>query len=147
MAHDLRRHRPPEVNAFPRPNGPGGARQESRPTSAGQPVATFRVIKKLAPDRRGAKGLAAEYGEQLVCIRHRVDPTVTLRLTTVELVIAQRPIARRPSPMVDLAIRPQERELQARLKAAGARWDAMEKVWRIRRATAIALGLKKRIVP
>lgn len=110
-------------------------------------LSTLRVVKKIAAGSRGAKALTERFGEQLVCVRHRIDPTGTRRLTTVELLVSERAIARKPSPMVDIALRVQERHLQARLKAAGARWDNTEQTWRIRRATAIALGLKSRIVP
>jgi len=107
----------------------------------------LRVMKKLAPNARGAKGLTAQFGRQLVCVRHRLDETGTKRLTTVELIVSERVISRRPGPTVDVAVRPQERELQAKLKAAGARWNKADEVWSIRRSTAIALGLKERIVP
>lgn len=104
-------------------------------------------MKKLAPNARGAKGLTTQYGRQLVCVRHRLDETGAKRLTTVELVVSEKVISRRPGPTVDVALRPQEKELQAKLKAAGARWHKAEQVWSIRRSTAIALGLKGRIVP
>lgn len=107
----------------------------------------LRVLKKLAPHARGAKGLTARYGERLVCVRHRIDETGARRLTTVELIVAENVISRRPGPTVDVAVRPQEKELQAKLKAAGARWHKADEVWSIRRSTAIALGLKARIVP
>ena len=110
-------------------------------------VPDLRVMKKLAPNARGAKGLTAQYGSQLVCVRHRLDETGTKRLTTVELIVAEKVISRRPGPTVDVALRPQEKELQAKLKAAGARWHKADEVWSIRRSTAIALGLKGRIVP
>lgn len=92
-------------------------------------------------------GLTAEYGDKLVCVRHRIDDTGTRRLTTVELIVSEKPIVRRPGPTVDVDIHLQEKDLQAKLKAAGARWDKVEQVWRIRRSTAIALGLKNRVVP
>lgn len=109
--------------------------------------AELRVLKKLAPHARGAKGLTAQYGDQLVCVRHRIDETGARRLTTVELIVAENVIRRRPGPTVDVAVRPQEKELQAKLKAAGARWHKADEVWSIRRSAAIALGLKARIVP
>lgn len=107
----------------------------------------LRVIKKFAPHARGAKGLTAQYGSQLVCVRHRIDETGAKRLTTVELIVSEKVIARRPGPTVDLAIRPSERGLRAKLKAAGARWHDADAVWTLRRSTAVALGLKRRIVP
>jgi hypothetical protein len=104
-------------------------------------------MKKLAPNARGAKGLTAQYGIPLVCVRHRLDETGTKRLTTVELIVSEKVIARRPGPTVDLTVRPYEKELQAKLKSAGAKWHKADEVWSVRRSTAIALGLKGRIVP
>ncbi len=111
-----------------------------------QPIAQ-RVIKKIAPNERGAKGLSAEYGRQLVCVRHRIDATGSKRVTTVELVVSEKVIKRRPGPTVDVALKPQERALQATVKAAGGKWHEGDAVWSIRRSTAITLGLKSRIVP
>lgn len=104
-------------------------------------------MKKFAPNARGAKGLTAEYGDKLVCVRHRLDVTGTKRITTVELVVSEKAIARKPGPTVDVSVRAHEKELQSRLKAAGARWHNTEGIWSIRRSTAMALGLKARIVP
>ncbi len=109
----------------------------------GEPWA-FRVIKKLARGVRGSKQLTAQYGEDLVCIRHRIDPTGTRRITTVELVVGNATIQRRPSPLVDVFVKVQERDLQAKVKAAGGRWENREGVWRMRRATAVALGPSSR---
>lgn len=117
------------------------------PVKQKQPDTNLRVIKKIAANARGAKALTAEFGEKLLCVRHRIDATGTKRLITVELIVSEKIIARRPGPTVDVAVRVHEKDVQARLKAAGARWDVAEQVWRIRRSTAIALGLKSRIVP
>ncbi|MBA4182166.1 MAG: hypothetical protein C0506_16390 [Anaerolinea sp.] len=117
------------------------------PTKKKPPAAELRVMKKLAPSARGAKGLTAQYGGQLVCVRHRLDETGTKRITTVELIVSEKLISRRPGPTVDVEVRPQEKQLQAKLKAAGGKWHDAEAVWSIRRSTAIALGLKSRIVP
>lgn len=106
----------------------------------------LRVIKKLAPGDRGAKALASEYGEALICVRHRQDASGTKRLTTVELVVAEKEIIRRPGSTVDVVLHPGEKVLQAKLKAVGARWYKKEGVWTLRRSTAVALGLKSRIV-
>lgn len=108
---------------------------------------THRVIKKIAANQRGAKSLTAEFGDRLICVRHRIDATGTKRIVSVELIVSEKVIARRPGPTVDVALRVFEKDLQTKLKAAGARWDPTEQVWSIRRSTAIALGLKQRIVP
>lgn len=122
-----------------------GARAGAK-TAAAPALAQLRVIKKIAGGARGAKGLTQEYGERLVCIRHRMDATGTRRLTTVELVVSEKAIQPRASPIVSLVVGLHERELQAKVKAAGGRWNTTAKVWRIRRATAVALGLRARIL-
>jgi len=109
--------------------------------------ANLRVIKKIAPNQRGAKSLSVEFGDRLVCVRHRIDATGTKRLVSVELTVSEKVIARRPGPTVDVALKVYEKDIQAKLKAVGARWDASAEVWSVRRSTAIALGLKQRIVP
>lgn len=111
------------------------------------PGTELRVIKKLTPGVRGTKALTAAYGAALVCVRHRLDITATKRLTTVELVVAETVIQRRPGPTVDISLRPNETDLIQRLRAAGGRWHKTARVWTLRRSTAIALGLKQRIVP
>lgn len=105
-----------------------------------------RVVKTLAAGGRGAKQLSQRYGRELVCVRHRIDVTGQRRITTVELVVDVRPIARKPSPIVGVSVPVSDRESRMRLKAAGARWDYEQRVWKIRRATATALGLRGRIV-
>ncbi len=110
------------------------------------PMAELRVIKKLAPGVRGTKALTTAYGPELVCVRHRLDTSGTKRLTTVELIVAETIIQRRPGPTVDIALRPHETELISRLRAAGGRWHKEAGVWTLRRSIAVALGLKQRIV-
>ncbi len=119
-----------------------------RPPDRKKPDAiAMRVMKTIAPDERGSKSLTAEYGANLVCVRHRLDTSGAKRLTTVELIVSEKIINRRPGPTVDISLLPREKHLHARLKAAGARWHKSEEVWSIRRSTAVALGLKERIVP
>ena len=50
----------------------------------------------------GSKQISARFGDDLVCVRHLVDPTGTRRVTTVELVVAEAAIQRKPSPLVDV---------------------------------------------
>lgn len=111
----------------------------------GQAIARLRVIKKLAPHARGAKALTAQYGDDLVCVRHRMDASGRRRLTTVELVVGVQAIRRQPSPLVDVKVQSHELTVRARLMAAGAKWNPRRQTWRLRRATAMLLGLKCRI--
>lgn len=54
------------------------------------------VLKKLSPEAPGAKRLAARYGAALLCVRYREDSQSGKRLTTVELIVDQRPL---PTPV------------------------------------------------
>jgi hypothetical protein len=106
----------------------------------------FRVTKKLSPVQPGAIKLARRYGEQLVCVRHRVDPTGTTRITTVELVVDQAPIAIKPEQIVGVRIEYREGLLQSAVKAAGATWDKKAGVWRMPMKIARRLHLRDRII-
>ena len=106
----------------------------------------FRVTKKIAPSQPGAIKLARRYGEHLVCVRHRVDPTGTVRFTTVELVVEQAPIGTKPDQIVGVRVDYHERQLRAAVKAAGATWDHEACVWRMPLKMARLLCLRERII-
>lgn len=105
-----------------------------------------RVVRTLKPSQRGALKLLQRYGDALVCVRHRVDPSGTMRLTTVELLVDSTPIRTRPAPMVGVRIAVQERELQAAVRVAGGRWDPKARLWRLPLRAAKLLRLADRIV-
>ena len=100
------------------------------------------VLKKLSPAAPGAKRLALRYGGALVCVRYREDAARGRRLTTVELIVDERPMP--PPAAVRVAF--EETELRSAVKAAGGTWDAKRKLWMLPGATIRKLNLKKRIV-
>ncbi len=110
------------------------------------PAANFggrsTVIKKLSPATPGAKRYANRYGNALVCVRYRDDPVSQRRLTTIELVVEERPLP----PPVGIRIAYGETELRQRVKAAGGIWDAAHKLWRLPITSVRQLKLTKRIV-
>lgn len=108
-------------------------------------ITNFRVAKKISPVQPGAVKLARRYGEQLVCVRHRIDPTGTTRVTTVELVVDQAPINAKPEQIVGVRIGYREGQLQALVRAAGATWDKQAGVWRMPLKVARRLQLRERI--
>lgn len=105
-----------------------------------------RVIKKLSPGSRGALKLARRYGDALVCVRHRVDAAGDWRFTTVELLVETALLRPRKPRVVGVRVAYQERDLQAAVRAAGGRWDAEARLWRLPRKAAIELQLADRIV-
>jgi hypothetical protein len=118
------------------------------PPPRNTPVATRHggsaggVLKKLSPAAPGAKRHAARFGDALVCVRYRDDPVRGRRLTTVELIVEERPL---PAP-TGVRIGYGETELRARVKAAGGTWDAAAKLWRLPKATIRKLKLADRVV-
>lgn len=100
------------------------------------------VLKKLAPAAPGAKRYAERFGDALVCVRYREDPKNGQRLTTVELIVAARPLPTHPG----LRIAYGETELRKLVKAAGARWDPEQKLWRLPIGKIRKLRLEHRIV-
>lgn len=107
----------------------------------------MRVTRKLSPTDRGALKLAEAWGDNLVCVRHRCDAKGEYRYTTVELLVDKAKVHARPgTPVVDVRIEPGERDLQAAVRAAGAKWDATARVWNMPRRIAGILRLTSRII-
>jgi len=112
---------------------------------SGTEAASLRVVKKLAVSSRGAIKLARQFGETLVCVRHRVDAKGEFRYTTVELLVDKAPIRPRAETMVGVRIGGKELSLQKVVKAAGAKWDFSTRLWRMPKRMAGILRLTARI--
>ena len=108
-------------------------------------VGQMRVIKKLAPSSRGAIKLAEQFGETLICVRHRVDAKAKFRFTTVELLVGRAPIKVKSQKFVSVQVDWKELSLRQVVTEAGARWDANAKVWRMPKRLAGILRLTDRI--
>jgi hypothetical protein len=106
----------------------------------------YRVVKTLTPTDRGAIAWARQYGDALVCVRHRTDSKGMVRHTTVELLVQSAPIRPRLSKMVCIKVEPHERTMHALVKTAGGQWDSRNRVWRLPSRVAGILNLRDRIV-
>lgn len=102
-------------------------------------------MKTLQPDDRGAVRWARQYGDALVCVRHRTDSRGKLRHTTVELLVQTAPIQPRAVKMVYLQVAPHERALHRIVQAAGGRWDSRQRLWRLPSRIVGILSLRNRI--
>jgi hypothetical protein len=100
------------------------------------------VLKKIPHTAPGAKRLTERYGDALLCVRYRADRQTGQRLTTVELIVAQRPM---PVPL-QVRIGYEETELRRQAKTAGAVWDAQRKLWKMSKAAVRKLKLEARVV-
>jgi hypothetical protein len=112
----------------------------------GTEAASLRVVKKLAVSSRGAIKLARQFGDTLVCVRHRIDAKGEFRYTTVELLVERAPIRPRVEATVGVRIGGNERSLQQVVKAAGAKWDYSTRLWNMPKRMAGILRLTERIV-
>ena len=116
-------------------------------TSArGSEAAALRITKKLSPMSRGAIKLSRQFGESLICVRHRVDARGEFRYTTVELLVDKAHIQPRVETQVAVRIGPTEHPLQMVVRAAGAAWDGKARLWRMPKRLAGILRLTSRIV-
>jgi len=110
-----------------------------------------RIRLTLHPDQDGAKGLRAEYGDRLVCVRYRYDTQKQKRYKTVELVVAEEKWAPPLSPfaqeqVVTIRVSAPEVAIRQQIKSAGGQWDPQRGVWKLRYDRVVALGLSERIL-
>ncbi|WP_284620682.1 hypothetical protein [Aquabacterium humicola] len=111
----------------------------------GAEAAELRITKKLSRSSRGALKLTQQFGEALICVRHRVDAKGDFRYTTVELLVDKVAIRPRNDKVVGVRVGLNERSLQTVIRAAGGVWDHKAKLWRIPRRVAGILRLVDRI--
>jgi len=109
------------------------------------PAHSWAVGKTMQVDTPGAVKLTRKYGDALVCVRYRISPDGSERVTTIELEVDRVTIQRKANPVVAVKIYPTERELTALAKAKGARFNGKTRLWRMHRNDAYALGLGERI--
>ena len=119
----------------------------AKKATPGALASTLRVTKKLATTSRGAIKLAQQFGDTLVCVRHRVDAQAKFRYTTVELLIEKTEMQPRQSRMVRIRVHPDEFGLRTVVRAAGAVCDSRTGLWHLPQRVATVLRLSNRIVP
>lgn len=113
---------------------------------SGAEASRLRVTKKLAITDRGAVKLAQQFGDALVCVRHRVDPEARYRYTTVELLVEKTEIRPRQSRMVLVRVDRHEYGLRTVVRAAGAVCDPKTGLWHLPKRVVTVLRLTDRVV-
>ncbi len=115
------------------------------------------VVRTIAPGKRGSIRFLKEWGDQLVNVRYRKDLENKQMLTTIEIVVAKRPILTpQKSPnnfyqncfqeFVAIKIYYKEIDYRTRVKQAGGVWSQQMKMWVIKKEIVERLGLLERIV-
>ena len=110
-------------------------------------LSRLRVARTYSPGQNGAKRFALRYGDQLVCVRHRLNETGTIRHTTIELLAESTPIAARTRSLIALRIPSTDRETRATLMACGAIWQPKQSYWLLPHLVAKNLRLLRHRVP
>jgi hypothetical protein len=113
------------------------------PMKTEQPLDRLPVAKKYGPQQDGAKRFARRYGEQLVCVRHRVSDDGMTRFTTVELLAEMTPVVSRQRTIIALRLPPYSRSTRSLLLACGANWDSKNRLWLLPYMVAKGLRLLK----
>jgi hypothetical protein len=108
------------------------------------------------PGDKGTKRLLERYGARLLFVRYRYNPETQSMLTTVELIVDERPARPRNEPQppvstpiaeqVGLRIAARERWLQDKVRAAGGYWDPRRALWILPAPEAARLRLSSWVV-
>lgn len=111
----------------------------------------MKIKRTLLPGQPGTKRWVGIYGDNLVCIRYRYDDKNQQTLKTVEIIVEKKRWKKNPkripkNKIVKLRIRYGESDLARLVKAAGGRWNAVEKVWELPYQEVYALNLQSRMV-
>jgi hypothetical protein len=116
-----------------------------------------KVLKTINAGDHGSQKYLRVWGDKLLNVRYREDQGRNIFVTTIEIVVDQRAkppkgvqqrgfLARRASAVVGVQINYSETELRLNVKSQGGIWDKTRRLWLLRHAQAIALGLKDRVV-
>jgi hypothetical protein len=122
---------------------------EARPGRGLRPRKKRRV-QVVRRGQKGAKRLAAQYGERFICLRYIYDAETGRRLKTVELLVEEdawtpAPLRIPPDQLVGVRVGYEERGLREAVKGAGARWDRLLQAWVLPYRKAEDLGLRDRV--
>lgn len=117
----------------------------------------MQVTKTIKAGAKGTRRFLEQWGHQLVAVRYRKDERQQRTLTTVEIIVDERPLinayfnqqgylAQRSREAVAIQIDFDELKLRAAVKAIGARWSQNGRLWVMRYGDAVKLGLGSRVV-
>ena len=113
----------------------------------------LRTVRKVPAGKPGTKKLVQQYGENLLCLRYRVNTETRERIRTVELILedkdapkkkAEKPITDQTIMRVEIGL--DEKLLAKRIRASGGRWDREGEYWKLPYKTVKALDLEENMV-
>jgi len=128
----------------------------------------MKACLTLKPGQKGTKWLYNQYGDRLFCVRYRYDEKKKKKFKTVELIVEESDWEPSKSKIlghalaetklalfnaeigghviVGIRIDYNEKNLQHSIKKVGGIWDGEQKLWLLRYAKVLELGLSERIV-
>jgi hypothetical protein len=109
------------------------------------PAHSWAVGKTMQVDTPGALKLTRKHGDALICVRYRMSPDGSERITTIELEVDRVIVQRKANPVVSVKIYASESKLTAMAKAKGARFNSKTRLWRMHKNDAHSIGLGQRI--
>jgi hypothetical protein len=96
----------------------------------------MKAHKHLKPGENGTLRLVERFGDTLLCVRYRYDAIRDMRIKTAEIIVDEKPgkgaprIRETDSVLVQVPFT--MTKLRDRLKGVGAKWDPVQKLWRVR---------------
>jgi len=112
----------------------------------------MEVEKTLRPSAHGTRKYVERSSDRLVCVRHRRNPALGRRFTTVEVVVDERlypatSVLSAFSAPTSILVRIgyEESELRRLVKEGGGRRLPEAKLWEVPTQTVGLLGLQERV--
>ena len=139
-------HRDAQPNATGAPQMPASSKKQPAQYSDSS-IGRLRIAKRYAPTQNGAKRFLRRYGDQLVCVRHRLSDDGKVRHTTIELLVESTPIVSRMRSIIALRIPQADKGSRQLLMACNAKWKPKERVWLVSQLIAKNLKLLRYRVP
>ena len=111
----------------------------------------MKTKRKLNPGQPGTKKLVEKFGDDLVCVRYRYDSAKKRRFKTVELIVDESSWEKKKKEvalnnLVEIRVGYEEIELREKIKAKGAKWNKIKKVWQLSYKDVVGLDLTDRVV-
>ncbi|UTA46426.1 hypothetical protein L1F30_09590 [Simiduia sp. 21SJ11W-1] len=114
----------------------------------------MQVTKTIAPTKPGARKFYQVHGERLVAVRYRKVPG--RRFITIEIIVDEYPAPQDSGgpkmahpenrEFVGFSLHYSQHKLRAKVKALGARWSRIQRLWYLPRHQVVALGLADSII-
>ncbi|MBN2403457.1 MAG: hypothetical protein JXN64_13845 [Spirochaetes bacterium] len=111
----------------------------------------MKTQKIVKPGQPGTKKWMEKYGENLICIRYKIDTSRNCRIKTAEIILDKKPITVRSrripyNKLVSIKIQFNNIYLRKLIIAAGGKWNISKKIWLLPYGKVMELGLEKNML-